>query len=154
MSPKQARFVAEYLLDLNATQAAIRAGYSPGKDNRSAQVQGERLLSNAEVCAAVDEAMKKRAEDLGIDARYVLQTIKTTVERCAQIAPVLDRKGEPDFVQTANGDFAPAYQFDPSGVLKGAELLGRHLRMFTDKHELGATNGGALTVVIKKFGDA
>jgi phage terminase small subunit len=153
LNAKQARFVAEYLIDLNATQAAIRAGYSAGKDNRSAQVQGERLLSHVEVCAAVEEAMKKRAEDLGIDSKYVLQAIKSTIERCAQAAPVLDRKGDPVYVDTPNGNVAPAYTFDASAVLKGAELLGKHLKMFTEKHEHGGVGGGPLTVVVKRYGD-
>ena len=48
-SPKHQRFVAEYLKDLNATQAAIRAGYSPKTANR----QGSRLLSNADIQAAI-----------------------------------------------------------------------------------------------------
>jgi len=49
MTPKQDRFVAEYLVDLNATQAALRAGYSP----RTAPQQGSRLLKNVDVQAAV-----------------------------------------------------------------------------------------------------
>lgn len=51
---KQERFVAEYLIDLNATQAAIHAGYS----ERTAKQQGSRLLTNADVSAAVEEAMR------------------------------------------------------------------------------------------------
>jgi phage terminase small subunit len=49
LTAKQARFVEEYLCDLNATQAAIRAGYSP----KTATVQGSRLLTNAKVAAAI-----------------------------------------------------------------------------------------------------
>lgn len=69
LTPKQQRFVDEYLIDLNATQAAIRAGYSA----KSAEVQGARLLSNAKVKAAVDEAVAARAERTGITADRVLQ---------------------------------------------------------------------------------
>lgn len=71
MTPKQQRFVEEYLIDLNATQAAIRAGYSA----KSAEVQGSRLLSNAKVQAAVTESQAKRAEQTGIDASYVLNRL-------------------------------------------------------------------------------
>ena len=53
LTPRQAAFVGEYLIDLNATQAAVRAGYSP----HSATVEGARLLANAKVAAAVQEAM-------------------------------------------------------------------------------------------------
>ncbi len=58
LTPRQARFVEEYLLDLNATQAAIRAGYS----KKTAYSQGERLLRNVEVAAAVAEAKSARSE--------------------------------------------------------------------------------------------
>jgi phage terminase small subunit len=57
LTPKQARFVAEYLIDLNATQAAIRAGYS----EKTANEQGCRLLANVKVAAAIADAQDKRA---------------------------------------------------------------------------------------------
>jgi len=55
LTPRQELFVAEYLVDLNATQAAIRAGYSP----KTAHVQGPRLLGNVAVCEAVSKARQK-----------------------------------------------------------------------------------------------
>lgn len=58
LNPKQARFVTEYMLDLNATQAAIRAGYSPA----TAYSQGGRLLKHVEVCAAIAERQEAAAE--------------------------------------------------------------------------------------------
>ena len=57
LTPKQARFVAEYLIDLNATQAAKRAGYS----DRTANEQGCRLLANVKVAEAIAKAQDKRA---------------------------------------------------------------------------------------------
>lgn len=71
LTPKQARFVQEYLLDLNATQAAIRAGYS----KRSAQEQGSQLLSHPGVMAAIDAAKVQRSEKTEIDAERVLKEI-------------------------------------------------------------------------------
>jgi phage terminase small subunit len=68
VSPKLQRFVAEYLIDLNATQAAIRAGYSA----RTAEQQGHRLLRNAEVTAAVAAARDERAKRTEITADRVL----------------------------------------------------------------------------------
>lgn len=68
MTPKQQAFVNEYLIDLNATQAAIRAGYSA----KGAEVQGHRLLSNANVARSLQAAQEKRAEATMIDAAYVL----------------------------------------------------------------------------------
>ncbi len=68
LTPKQSRFVAEYLIDLNATQAAIRAGYAPG----SATVEGSRLLANAKVAAAVAARQKKIAEKLSISVEKIV----------------------------------------------------------------------------------
>lgn len=56
MTPKQERFVAKYLIDLNATQAAIRAGYS----KKTAKQQAARLLANADVSRAVAEAQGRQ----------------------------------------------------------------------------------------------
>jgi phage terminase small subunit len=69
MTPQQEAFVREYLIDLNATQAAIRAGYSA----KTAGSQGERLLKNVEIAEAIKEAQAKRAERTEITADRVLQ---------------------------------------------------------------------------------
>ncbi len=71
MTPKQRQFVREYLIDLNATQAAIRAGYS----KRTAQEQGSRLLSNVMVSGAIEEAMGRRADRTDITADRVLEEL-------------------------------------------------------------------------------
>lgn len=71
LTAKQAQFVREYLIDLNATQAAIRTGYAPG----SAEVQGSRLLSNAKVAAAVAEAQGARSQRTEITTDMVLQEL-------------------------------------------------------------------------------
>ncbi|MCD1645266.1 terminase small subunit [Aurantimonas coralicida] len=68
LTDKQRRFVEEYLIDLNATQAAIRAGYSA----KAAQGQGSRLLSNAMVARAVAEGAHKRATKAEVTAQDVL----------------------------------------------------------------------------------
>ncbi|MGK9252377.1 terminase small subunit [Paenibacillus humicus] len=69
LTAKQNKFVAEYLIDLNATQAAIRAGYS----KKTAAEQAARLLTNVKVQAAVQSAMAKRAQRTEITADMVLQ---------------------------------------------------------------------------------
>lgn len=132
LTAKQQRFVAEYLIDLNATAAYKRAGYAA--DGHSAEASAARLLSNVEVAEAVKVAMDKRSDDLGIDAQYVLTTIKATIERCAQAEPVRDR----------DGNETGEYKFDAGAVLKGAELLGKHLKMFTDKTEHSGPGGGPI----------
>ncbi|KXB29266.1 hypothetical protein AT959_14925 [Dechloromonas denitrificans] len=68
MTPKQAAFIQQYLVDKNATQAAIRAGYSA----KTASSAGERLLRNVEVCEAIERGMSDLAGRLGITAERVL----------------------------------------------------------------------------------
>jgi len=71
LTPKQARFVAEYLIDLNATQAAVRAGYSA----RTAASQGARLLKHGGVARAVQAAQQARAVRTEITQDRVLQEL-------------------------------------------------------------------------------
>lgn len=71
LTARQERFVAEYLIDLVATQAAIRAGYS----KKTAEQQGNRLLGNAKVAAAIAEAQSKRSERTEITQDRVLQEL-------------------------------------------------------------------------------
>lgn len=132
LTPKQERFIQEYLIDLNGTQAAIRAGYSA----KTANEQAARLLANASIREKVQSAMDKRSETLGIDAQYVLQTIKNTIDRCSQA----------EQVKAADGTVSGEYKFDSTAVLKGAELLGKHLKMFTDKAEV--KHEGAVTLLL------
>lgn len=71
LPPKQERFVEEYLIDLNATQAATRAGYSA----RTANEQGARLLANVSVRSAIEKAKAARSERLHITQDRVLQEL-------------------------------------------------------------------------------
>lgn len=87
LTPKQRIFVAEYLKDLNATQAAIRAGYS----EKSAHVNGPRMLDNAVVKAAIENAQVKREERTQIDADWVLKRLAAEAE--ADIADLYDDDG-------------------------------------------------------------
>lgn len=82
LTAKQERFVAEYLIDLNATQAAIRAGYS----EKTAQEQGSRLLSNVMVAKAVSEAQGRIAE----------QAEWSAVERLRMLAEIASRTKSDD----------------------------------------------------------
>jgi phage terminase small subunit len=106
LTGKQEIFVNEYLVDLNATEAAIRAGYS----KKTAYSIGFENLRKPEIDAAIQQATKERGMRTEIDADYVLRTIQETVEGCKE---------------TGNAN----------GVLKGCELLGRHLKLFTEKIE-------------------
>lgn len=132
LEEKQQLFVHEYIKDLNGTKAAIRAHYSED----TARQQASRLLSNANIQNAIAELKEQRNERLNIDADYVIKTIVETIERCSQAKQVYDKSGELVMTETPDGGLAPAYKYDATNVLKGAELLGRHLVMFTDKSEV------------------
>ena len=71
MTKKQKRFVEEYLIDLNATQAAIRAGYSPD----TAGSIGNENLKKPEICACVEKAMAERSKRTGVCADRVVQEL-------------------------------------------------------------------------------
>lgn len=87
MTPKQQRFVEEYLIDLNATQAAIRAGYSA----KTARQIGDENLSKPDIAAAVAKAKADRAEEVGVDARWVLKRLAAEAE--ADLADLYDDSG-------------------------------------------------------------
>lgn len=132
LEEQQQLFVLEYMKDLHQTNAAIRANYS----EKTAAQQASRLLSNVKIQNAIAELKAERNERLNIDADYVIKTIVETIERCSQARPVYDKSGELVMMETPNGELAPVYKYDATNVLKGAELLGRHLVMFTDKSEV------------------
>ena len=87
MTPKQARFVDEYLLDLNATQAAIRAGYSA----KTAKAIGCENLRKLQIADAIAEAQAARAQRVQIDADWVLERMVAEAE--ADLADLFDDNG-------------------------------------------------------------
>ena len=131
LTPKQQRFVGEYLVDLNAKQAAIRAGYSA----KTAEWIGPQLLGKTHVSAEIQRAIADRSKRTEITQDYVLKTIYETVERCRQAEPVTDKNGEQIVAESQTGDMLPAFVFDAKNVLKGCELLGKHLGVFEKDNE-------------------
>jgi phage terminase small subunit len=148
LTPKQQRFVEEYLIDLNATQAAIRSGYS----EKTADKQGSQLLGKTGIAAAIASAQAKRSQRTEITVDYVLSSIFETMQRCKQAEAVTDRQGQAVLVETPDGDMVPAYTFNATGVLKGAELLGKHLGMFSDK-DAGLTGADAVAAALRDVAD-
>lgn len=153
MTPKQQRFVEEYLVDLNATQAAIRAGYS----EKTAQEQSARLLSNVMVAAAVKKAMDVRSERTQIDqdrvlkelARIGLADIRHLMEWDEEAATFIpssklsdDIAATVSSVKTKKRTVYPK-EGDPETTIEmeirtydkvqALTQMGRHLGMFTDK---------------------
>lgn len=139
LTPKQARFVSEYLVDLNATQAAIRAGYSASR----AEITGSDLVRNRRVAAVIAERQQIRAETVGIDAAYVLRQAVKLHERCMQeIEPKTDRKGDP-IVDTEGRQ---VFEFDALAAARALELVGKHVNIqaFRDQVGHGDKNGNPL----------
>lgn len=136
LTDKQTAFVREYLVDLNATQAAIRAGYS----ERTASRIGPQLLGKTCVREAIEKAQAKRARRVEVTQDYVLSNLVEVVERTMQRAPVLDRKGE----QVTDEEGRAVWTFDAKGANRALELLGKHLGIFTDKvrAEVSGPDGG------------
>jgi phage terminase small subunit len=140
LTKKQQVFVAEYLKDMNATRAAISAGYS----QRTAGKQGYQLLENPRIAQDIATKVGKRLQKLEISADYVLENIKEVGERCMQKKwPKMVRRGR-DLVQveevvvnpeTGEEELAQVFEFDSIGALKAQELLGKYLKLFTDKVE-------------------
>ena len=106
MTEKQKLFILEYQKDGNATQAAIRAGYS----NKTAYSIGQKLLKKVEIQKALEADITARAERVKMSADDVIQDLITIKDRCMT--------GKP---------------FDARGAIKALELIGKHLGMFTSK---------------------
>ena len=137
LNERQKRFVDEYLVDLNATQAYYRAGYE-GKE-AVANVNASRLLSNAKVYAAVEERINDRKERTEINQDFVLENLQEVALRCMQRQPITRLNKE-----TGEYEETGVYKFDANGANKALELLGKHLKMFTDKVE--QENSGQVNV--------
>ncbi|HDU2632370.1 TPA: terminase small subunit [Yersinia enterocolitica] len=144
LTPKQELFCREYLKDLNATQAAIRAGYS----EKTAQVQSSRLLSNVMVQQRVSELAAERNIRVGIDADYVLRQAVKLHERCMQeVEPITDRRGE----EITDEDGKTIFGFDAKGAAAALKLVGEHISVqafkVNVKNEHTGPNGGPIQYV-------
>ena len=140
---RQKRFVEEYLVDLNATQAAIRAGYS----EKTAMEQGYQLLQKTSVQKAIEEAQNKRLERIQISQDEVIRRLLENADIASgKKAIVLTqiRKSEDGEIV---GDDVAQLVYEPSSVNKAFELLGKHLGMFANKVDV-TTDGKPLPTVI------
>ena len=132
LNPKQKRFADEYLIDLNATQAALRAGYA----EKTAYSQGQRLLKNVEISSYVAEQLETIHNKKTADAQEVMEYL-TSVMRGEHKEQVLRLIGE-GYQEISSIDVSAKDR------LKAAELIGKRYAMFTDKTDLN----GALPVII------
>lgn len=107
LTDKQELFCKEYLVDLNATQAAIRAGYSES----TARQMGSENLAKPVIAERIQILFDARAEKVELSSEYVLKGIKDLTEELR-------------------------YSEDPAKAYKGYEMLGKHLQIFTEKIEM------------------
>jgi phage terminase small subunit len=119
---KQARFTKEYLKTGNGTQAAIKAGYS--KD--SAHDIASENLRKPVIIETIDAVRKK----LGIDAEYVLKGFKEIKD--------FNSKKQKKYITIGDNTFEEEKMIDAQAALKANEMLGKHLKLFTDKIEIDA----------------
>lgn len=140
LTVKQKLFVDEYLVDLNATQAAIRAGYS----KKTARSQGQRMLTKVDIQQAINERMEEKKSNIIMKQDEVLERLTEQGRREAteyQVVivekPIFNENNKiiglekvPEIVEvpTQNKD-----------VIKALELLGKRYRLFTDKQEVEHT---------------
>lgn len=138
MTPKQEQFCREYLIDLNATQAAIRAGYSAKTANR----EGSRLLTKPEIQTKVAELMAERTHRTERDADEVLRRLWLIVE--ADLRKVFHPDGTMLSPAELPEDLAAAlasikigetFEVKANDRLKALELLARHYGMFVERVE-------------------
>ena len=127
MTAKQMRFCDEYLIDLNATQAAIRAGYS----KKTAYSIGEENLKKPELKKYIDSRMAEKESELIADQDEVLKYL-TAVMRGQTQAEVVVVENIGDYMSQARTmQKAP----DEKERLKAAELLGKRYGLYTDRIE-------------------
>lgn len=172
LTPKQERFVEEYLVDLNATQAAIRAGYSA----RTADKIGAQLLGKTGVAAAIAKAKEKRSRRTGLDADWVLKRLAQ--DATADLADLYDDQGNlravkdwpmawrtglvagVETVQERDGTgpggepiFATVRKVKLLDRTKLVELIGKHVQVSAFREQVGLSDpqGGPVQVATVKL---
>lgn len=127
LRPQQKAFCEEYIIDLNATQAAIRAGYSA----KTARIQACKLLTHPNIEAYIAELKAARSKRTAIDADFVLNSAVEVFNRCMQKEQVTDKEGNP------TGE----WKFKEAGALKALEIIGKHtdIQAFNEKQTTEVT---------------
>jgi phage terminase small subunit len=154
LTEKQQCFVDEYLIDLNATQSAIRAGYSA----KTANEQGSRLLTNVSIQQTISERMAERSKRTGVNQDRVVQELAKIA--FVKMTDIVDSQGrikdgaldddlsciESVKYKESESDTGSSVEREVkiSPKLKALELLGKHLGMWNDKFDVNI----ALPVVI------
>jgi len=118
LNERQTRFAEEYAVDFNATQAAIRAGYS----EKTAGAIGWELLKKPEIQQRIEFAKAEQSKRTAIDADWVLRRLVQNADRAMQLEAVTDAQGNPSGEYTYQGSVAN----------KALELIGRRVGFFPE----------------------
>ena len=133
LNAKQEMFCREYLIDLNATQAAIRAGYSV----KTAKDMGCQNLAKPNIADFIASLKAERAESIKIDAAWVLSQAVKLHNRCMQAEKVTMSNGEP----MLDEDGCPVYKFEHAGASRSLEIIGKHVDVRAFANETSAETG-------------
>lgn len=135
LTDKQELFAREFIKDLNATQAAIRAGYS----EKTARAIGCENLTKPDIQQRIAELNQERMERVQIDADYVLRQAVKLHERCMQeVEPITDRRGE----EVTDEQGRTVYGFDAKGAAAALKLVGEHITVQAFKTNVKAEHVG------------
>ena len=115
LTPKQQAFVQEYLIDLNATQAAIRAGYSEKTANRI----GSENLSKPDIAEAIEKAMNERAEKTKTSAEWVIKELAKNHDRAVDLEQLAVANKSLELIGKHHG----AFNEDKSGAGGGSVTI-------------------------------
>ncbi len=139
LTDKQEMFCKEYIIDFNATQAAIRAGYSEA----TANVIAAQNLSKLSIQTRIKELIEERNERVQIDADYVLRQAVKLHERCMQ--EIRPKMASGQQVEDENGN--KLFVFDSSGAAKALELIGKHVNVKAWEDKISGDITATLTSV-------
>ena len=138
LTPKQMRFVDEWLIDFNGKQAAIRAGYSA----KTAEVTAAKLLRNVKVQAEISRRQKDLQKRTEVSQDRVVKELARIAFVDASVVCVTDFDKLTDDQRAAIQGIKPTnfgWEIKLCDKIKALELLGRHIGMFNDKLEVKAT---------------
>ena len=132
LTPKQQRFVTEYLRCGNAAEAVREAGYNVKSDN-AAKVQGSRLLTNANVFRAIERAQARRNDRLELEEDFELKKGLELLRMCMEPDHVYNMKGQK--VKDENGNYV--MQFDSKGANMALQTIAKIRGKFVQKVQVG-----------------
>jgi len=122
MTSQQKMFADEYLIDLNGTQAAIRAGYA----EPYARQQASQLLDNEDIAKYISDKQKRISDKLDWSYEKLILSFSEIHTRCMQGEEVRDREGNP------TGE----WKFEPNAAVKSLENIGKHLGFYSANNVL------------------